>query len=435
MSSERDIKFKAFVENDKLNNRGRLVNACDELSFLMSHPEANAIFSKHFLNDILTYATTFSEYYKQYRGFKGLQDFPIMKKQDLKDHWEQIRVKEYETDSELVTKFTSGSTGTPFKMILDKYKHARWIAGNKVLRDMHGVRSHEKTFFINDNITDKNIPMERQRNDNVYYVDLEYRDADSFCKLINRMMNENVRSMTAIASIYDSLAEYIKSGNAPEWKGEFIAVFSMSELLKERTRTIVSEYFQCPMYDYYANEENGAFAMEDGSGNGHLVNTVDYFFEVLELESDEPVEDGQIGRLVITDYYNKAFPLIRYENGDLVSMKRMADGRVYITKIQGRIADTLYATDGRMVDLFHAISFLEPYQDIKQFQLIQNSYTEFKWILNTSNHSYEDFITAESKKLFGADSCWTFEYVNEIPRLRSGKYRMTVCNIQEKNSL
>lgn len=175
--------------------------------------------------------------------------------------------------------------------------------------------------------------------------------------------------------------------------------------------------------------------MEDGSGYGHLVNTVDYFFEVLELESDKAVEDGQIGRLIITDFYNKAFPLIRYENGDLVAMKHMDDGRVYITKIQGRIADTLYTTDGKMVDLFHAISFLEPFQDIKQFQLIQNSYTEFKWVLNTDNHSYEEIITAESKKLFGDDSQWSFEYVNEIPRLRSGKFRMTVCNIQEKNSL
>lgn len=435
MSSERDIKYNAFVENDKRNNKGRLVNACDELSFLLRNPEANAIFSKHFLNDILTYATTFSEYYKPYRGFKGLQDFPIMKKQDLKDHWEQIRVKEYEADPELVTKFTSGSTGTPFKMVMDKYKHARWVAGNKVLRDMDGVRSHEKTFFINANITDKDIPMERQHNDNVYYVDLEYRDGESFCKLLKRMVNENVRTMTAIASIYDALAEYIESGNAPAWEGDFIAVFSMSELLKDKTRKTISEYFRCPVYDYYANEENGAFAMEDGSGYGHLVNTVDYFFEVLELESDKAVEDGQIGRLIITDFYNKAFPLIRYENGDLVAMKHMDDGRVYITKIQGRIADTLYTTDGKMVDLFHAISFLEPFQDIKQFQLIQNSYTEFKWVLNTDNHSYEEIITAESKKLFGDDSQWSFEYVNEIPRLRSGKFRMTVCNIQEKNSL
>lgn len=432
--TEQERKYNDFVQYDEKNNRGRLVNACDELSFLLKNPKVNDIFVKHFLNDILSYATHFSDFYKPYIKCSELSEFPILKKQDLKDHWDEIRVKEYDCDPELVTKYTSGSTGTPFKMVLDKYKHARWIAGNKVLRDMDGVKSHEKTFFINANVSDKKIPLERQERDNVYYIALEYRDDDSLRKLLNRVMNEHVKSMTAIASVWDAVASCISRGNAPKWQGELIAVFSMSELLKEKTRKIVSDYFRCPVYDYYANEENGAFAMEDGSGNGHLLNTVDYYFEILKLASDEPAEDGEIGRLVITDYFNKAFPIIRYENGDLVAVKHMDDGRVYITKIQGRIADTVYSTDGRIVDIFHAISFLEPCQDIKQFQLIQYSYTEFKWVLNTTNHSYESFIVSECKNLFGKDSNYTFEYVDEIPRLRSGKTRMTVCLIKDKIS-
>ena len=429
--NDRNEKYAEYVKQDEMNNCGRLLNACDELSFLLQNPKVNNIFAKHFLNEILTYATTFSDFYKKYRGFKSLQDFPIMRKQDLKDHWDEIRIKEYEDDIELVTKYTSGSTGTPFRMIMDKYKHARWIAGNKVLRDMDGVKSHEKTFFINANVSDKKIPMERQERDNVYYVDLEYRDDVSFEKLLYRMMNEHVRTMTAIASIYDALAHYISEGKAPEWRGDFLAVFSMSEHLKETTREIISNYFHCPMFDYFANEENGAFAMEDGTGNGRLVNTVDYYFEVLALDKDEPVAEGEVGRLVITDYFNKAFPMIRYENGDLVAIKHMKDGKAYITKIQGRITDALYATNGTMVDFFHAISFLEPCQDIKQFQLVQNDIKEFKWILNTTNRSYEQMIIEECKKLFGNDSNWRFEYVDEIPRLRSGKYRMTVCNIPQ----
>lgn len=40
-------------------------------------------------------------------------------------------------------------------------------------------------------------------------------------------------------------------------------------------------------------------------------------------------------------------------------------------------------------------------------------------------------IIEESKKLFGEDSNWKFQYVKEIPKLRSGKQRMTVCNINK----
>lgn len=36
----------------------------------------------------------------------------------------------------------------------------------------------------------------------------------------------------------------------------------------------------------------------------------------LKMDSDEPAEDGELGRIVITDLYNYAFPILRYDNGD-----------------------------------------------------------------------------------------------------------------------
>lgn len=430
--TERDKKYAQFIENDILHNRGRIVNGCMELRYLLKNPKVNTIFAKHYLNDILFYATTYSEFYKSYAAAKSLSEFPIMKKQDLKDNWDKIAIKEIPED-EIITKYTSGSTGTPFKMIMDKYKHARWIAGNKELRAIDGVESHQKTMYISTNVADKKIPIERQDRDNVYYMDFRYLEEGAFADLLLKLEKENYRTITATSSIWDALAKYIKSGKAPEWKGKLIAVFAMSELLKETTRETMQDYFKCPMYSYYANEENGAFAIEDGSGYGHLLNTVDYYFEVLKMDSDELAEDGEVGRLVITDYFNKAFPIIRYENGDLVSIRHKDDGRVYIETIMGRIADVLYTVDGKMTDIFHAISFLEPCQDIKQFQLVQDDYDKLTWILNTTNHSYEEFIVEETKKLFGEKVNIEFKYVNEIPKLRSGKTRMTVCLIPEKN--
>ena len=184
---------------------------------------------------------------------------------------------------------------------------------------------------------------------------------------------------------------------------------------------------------FYANEENGVLGVEDGSGLGLRANTADFCFEVLKMDSDEPADEDEMGRLVITDYFNKAFPVIRYENGDIVSMKRMQDGRVYFTQIAGRKADMLYTTDGRMVYYFRGISFLEPFMDIKQFQLIQEDYHNFTWVLNTKNTSYEQMIVEHCRKLFGQDSNYKFVYVDEIPKLRSGKTRMTECRIPGKN--
>ena len=430
--TERDVKYAAFKEDDIKNNRGRLVNSCDEISCLLENPHICEIVSKHSLNDILTYAVTFSDYYEQYRDFKALNDFPIVNKEILKQNWDKIAVKQYENYPDNRVKYTSGSTGTPFKMVMDRYKHCRWIAANKVFRANVGVLSHEKTLFISETVSDKNIPLERMERDNVFYVDFKYLENDSLNKLINDLTDKNFRSLTALASILDKIARFVLGGNAPEFKGDMIAIFSVSETLKESTRKTVSEYFGCPVYVLYANEENGVLAVDDGSGNGYRANTADFYFEVLSMDDDTPAKDGEAGRLVITDYFNKAFPVIRYENGDIVTKKTLEDGRVYITEIIGRKTDTLYTTDGRMVHYFNSISFLEPFMDIKQFQLIQEDYHNFTWILNTENHSYEEMIIRECRELFGQDSNWKFEYVDEIPKLRSGKSRMTVCKIPDK---
>ena len=430
----RDEKYQKFVKDDIDNNKGRLVNCCEELNYLLAHPQENAFFQKHYLNDILTYATLFSPYYKRFREFKGLSDFPIVNKQFLKDHADEIVVPEYRDILDSKVKYTSGSTGTPFQMIMDRYKHCRWIAGNKVFRANVGVRSHEKTLYFSGNVSDKKIPMDRQERDNVYYYNSAHVDDEILNDIINRLQNEDFRSLTAMASILEILAHYIYDGKAPEWTGNMLAIFSVSEHLKNNVREVISKYFKCPVYVLYANEENGVLAVEDGTPNGCRANDADFYFEVLSMHSDEPAKEGELGRLVITDLFNKAFPVIRYENGDLVSWKRSEDGKLYFDDIAGRKIDVLYTTDGRMVHYFYGISFLEQYMDIKQFQLIQYDYHHFKWVLNTKNHSYEDMIVKNSKEVFGEDSEWQFEYVDDLPKLRSGKVKMTVCLIPELNA-
>lgn len=428
----RDEKYEAYVKDDIANNRGRLLNACDELDYLLQHPDVNKILNKHYLNDILTYATVFSDFYKPYIKFNKLQDFPIVNKQFLKEHWKDIIVKNYEFLDDTKEKFTSGSTGTPFKMVMDRYKHCRWIAGNKVFRKNVGVKSHEKTIFVSDAMTDKDIPMDRQDRDNVYYIDCRYLDDESLNGFLKKIIDMQAKSLTGMATVLDYIANLISRGEAIPYTGDMLAVFSVSEPLKDNTRKVISKYFGCPVYVLYANEENGVLGVEDGSGKGCRANEVDFFFEVLSMDSDEPAKEGEMGRLVITDLFNKAFPVIRYENGDLVSMERDIDGKLYISKIAGRLIDTLYTTDGRMVHYFNGIYFLESFLDIKQFQLIQYDYDKFKWILNTENHNHEEFILRESKNLFGENAHFEFEYVDEIPKLRSGKSRMTVCLIPEK---
>ena len=147
--TEQETKFSAFVKDDLENNLGRMINSMDEIRYMIEHPKESEIFRKHYLNDILTYATLFSDFYKPYKGFKSLQDFPIVNKNVYREHWDEIAVKEYSELADSRVKFTSGSTGTPFKMVVDRYRHCRWIAGNKVFREIVSLKSHDISIYVN----------------------------------------------------------------------------------------------------------------------------------------------------------------------------------------------------------------------------------------------------------------------------------------------
>ena len=179
-----------------------------------------------------------------------------MNKSVLKEHWDEILVKEYQSYGDNCVKYTSGSTGTPFKMVMDKYKHCRWIAANKIFRDNVGVRSHEKAVFISETIADKNISMDRQERDNIFYLDCRYLDGETINDLLAYFIEKKVRSLTALASALDKMARLIREGKMARWEGEFLAIFSVSETLKESTRKTVSDYFRCPVYVLYAKKYN-----------------------------------------------------------------------------------------------------------------------------------------------------------------------------------
>jgi phenylacetate-CoA ligase len=79
--------------------------------------------------------------------------------------------------------------------------------------------------------------------------------------------------------------------------------------------------------------------------NGLHINEDHFLVEVINPETLEPVQDGEIGELVITTLTKEAFPVIRYRTRDLTRIipGECACGRTFrrIEKIMGRTDDML----------------------------------------------------------------------------------------------
>lgn len=427
---EREEKYAAFKKADEENNRGLIVNQFKEVAAIMEEPKLTEGFREGYLTNLLLHATRHSAFYKKYENFKSIQDFPLVDKGILREHWDEILVPEFKGRSDNKEKRTSGSTGTPFVILWDRRKHSRMIADIKYFARMGGCESHERVvcMVVNDKVIPPKDKMER---DNVYTIQCGFFDDASIEKMLSEVEFYNPKMIIAYSSMWDAIANYIYDGKAREYKLNLSSIMAEAEGLKERTRKILEDFFHCPVYSRYGNEECGTMAQEDGSGYGHRVDNASYYIEVLDMERDVPAKDGEIGRVVITDLFNYAFPLIRYENGDLAVRRELEDGRVYLSSVVGRKVDMLYTTDGRMVNWLQALIFMKRFMDIRQFQIIQETETKFTWVLNTENRGYEDIIVKESKEVFGEDSEYEFRYVNEIPKMRSGKTQMTICKLKK----
>lgn len=116
----------------------------------------------------------------------------------------------------------------------------------------------------------------------------------------------------------------------------------------EQARSHIERYLGVRAYDNYGLAEmwgpGVAFECVDRSGL-HL-NTDMFFGEILKLESNESVTEGELGELVLTSKRKHAMPVVRYRTGDLTRMvgRECVCGSKFpkISRIAGRVDDMFF---------------------------------------------------------------------------------------------
>jgi len=211
-----------------------------------------------------------------------------------------------------------------------------------------------------------------------------------------------------------------------------ISVIAMSESLDEHTKKYLEEHFGCPVVSRYANMENGIIAQQTPeTGNDFLANLASYHIEILDCSEDIPARDGDIGRIVVTDLFNRAMPLIRYDTGDLgilgISDKNGKEHFV-LKRVEGRKMDAIYDTNGKHISSYIFTSNMWKYTELNQYQFIQYGKNKYEFRLNSKdNFRSEKELIKEFRGYLGNDAEITVTYIDEIPLLSSGK-RKKVLN-------
>jgi len=249
------------------------------------------------------------------------------------------------------------------------------------------------------------------------------------------LKSQKIRFIIGYPSAVGPLAEYCRmKGDRPDdflIEGIITGAESLTSVAKEK----LEEVFGGMVLDRYSSNEFGVMSHECAKCKTHHINIGSHKLELLAIDRDEPAEAGAVGRIVVTDYFSHAMPLIRYDTGDLARLGPECKCGLSIPtlkNIEGRTIEVLYDPDGRMVNAIVFDRETKDLEGILRFQMIQKSRDGYVCRLHVMpSFQQGDLIRERFQQALGPDAKITYEYVDSIPPLPSGK-RPYVINEYKK---
>lgn len=387
------------------------------------------------LSNILTYATKRVPFYSKMPIEASLSDFPVVNKALIIDNAEEMLATGISLDDCHVAS-TSGSTGTPFRTLQDYSKRRRVNAeaiywGERAGHEFGAKLYYLKVWSDRNRLTRRSLAMR-----NFVPVDITQMREREISRFLNALKGERGKfGIVSYASILESVAKYLstnKTSGDESQQYQITSILGQSEPFSREAREFLQTYFKCPVTARYGLEELGIVAQQTTiDTDAYEINTASYHVEILKEESNQSAEPGEIGRIVVTDLYNHAQPMIRYDTGDLGRFWSNDGKRNHriLEEISGRKADQVYDVNDEPLAKLLMYNLWWKFPEIRQYQLIQTGRGEYQIKLNASpEFSARDKLASEFEAIVGEGAKVEVTLTDEDFILSSGKRRAVVSN-------
>ena len=381
------------------------------------------------LDRILDFASKNTKYYSKF-GNK-LQNYPILTKDIIKKEFENLKSDDLENRKWFLNT-SGGSTGKPVKFIQDMefrniqriitYEQKSW-AGYEFGEFMIKLWGNEKE-ILSDKKNYKAMFLDWLKN--VKFLN-SYKLTPQLIKEYIEFLDKNPPKLllSYIQSIYQ-IAKYIKENNLKAPKLE--AIMTTAGTLYSAQKKLLQDVFNAKIYNRYGSREVGNIACNKESNSDELIVTKGVYLEV--LENGEITKNGT-GELLVTSLINYAMPLIRYNIGDIATLKTKNNIQI-ITKLHGRNVDMFKTKDGNFVDGEYFSDLFYFMEWVYKYQVIQKEIDFILVKIATKNPNKKDMEYIENgiKKIM-AECKVEFKIVDDIPQLGSGKFRYTISELKD----
>lgn len=182
---------------------------------------------------------------------------------------------------------------------------------------------------------------------------------------------------------------------------------------KEEDKAFIQEVFGCPVGLEYASMETKLLAHTHLDGGYKVI----WRNNLVECVNDEG-EPSNTGRILVTSLYDRAFPLIRYELGDIITDTRKDMDSVYeFDDVQGRNNDFLILDKNTPIhseSITHAIKFSDK---VTAYQIRYTENLEYTIYIKSSQKIKKQEIQAIKTRLNKIDSRLAEIEIKQVDKL------------------
>ena len=361
-------------------------------------------------------------------------NIPVMTKKDLQTPLEERLSKGFKRNGVYIGK-TSGSSGDPFIFVKDKFCHALTWAE---FQDRYSW--YDLDFNFSKQARFYGIPLDKKGYYKERFKDfLSHRFRFSvfdlsdvaFGKHLKKFKSTKFDYINGYTSSIVQFAKFLLKENivlntlCPTLK----ACIVTSEILFNSDKEIMQKQLGIPIINEYGASEFGLIAFEN-TYDEWQVNSESLFVEILD-EKNMPLHNGKEGKVVITSFYNKAHPFIRFDIGDIGILSEESTLKKPILKsLIGRTNDIVILPSGKKAAglTFYYItkSIIEDDGNVKEFVIEQLTKSDFKIVYVSAKDLTalkKKLIVEAMEKYLEAGLHITFERQSKLIRSKSGKLK------------
>jgi len=377
---------------------------------------------------------------------KDINKIPILNKEIIKGNKKKILSNDFSEENATLAR-TGASTGEPLVFYRDKktddvawaafLRFLGWVGyewGDKMAYFWRTPDSLKKTGNWYQNFIDWYIfnYVSKTRHFDAFKMNENY--FDGYARIMQKCQPELIKAYPSALIFFTN---YCINNNIQDIRPK--AIITTAEPTSKRERKLIKGFYKCDVFDQYGFGEIFSVSFECEKHEGLHINTEHCIVEIVDDNGNE-VEVGKEGRIVVTDLDNYMMPFIRYECGDIGSLKEgsCSCGRnlPMMNHVNGRIFGLIRGINGNVVhgeffaDLLQDLGWYEAF-DLMHFEIIQKTIESFDCNFVCEVRPGKDAIKLfiESCQRFFGEMKINMNFIDSIPLTPAGKRRNTRSEI------